>query len=989
MPERGAAGGRPHLAAGLIAFVATLAYVLPFRAYGLNLDDEGTLLYELLRVLRGDVPYVDFRTGYTPGYFYLSAGLWKLTGALPAFRATLGGVHALTACGLALLLAGLVRPALAVLVPLLYVAFIPVLPGEFCAFNVPYPAWFATLGWIATAGAMTAFVRRRRRALLAVAGIAAAVTFSMKPNAGVLVLGAALAALLLPDGDRSGAPAATRSGTPSAVVWYGLWAAVLAVVAVTLGGVPAPTDALVYLAPIALALAALPTASRVGRRGTFGDAAMLLGTFAAPTLPWLAYFVHRLGVRGFLREVLLVGSGAARLYYTPYPAFERWAVLVAALAIGVTLLGVLVRDRRVGLRLALGALVLAIGAGVAAIAGVAVMPERLVWSLIWQLESAAFPLTLLVHLAGACWLWRHRRDACAAAASVLLLFGMFMHLQLYPRADFMHLVGALPLTTAFAAVLLDRVLDWWQAGASGSWGRRGVGVVAAIVLGAVMLLRISPSVAALGTRPRFVLPFAVARVGVEATHAADLRSLAAASAALASRVPTGAATLGFPALDVALFLTGARNPTPYTYFFPGRPDHGEEAEVVDALAADAPAALVSVNRHFTFFDEAPPYYFLLRRFVRARYGLVARAGRYDVLAAVAGGRSAPADGHAVPDAPGEESVAASDLGALLQAATADDAAVRETAVRTVLSAVERRGGTGLEVDVAAQALDRRRQLLLLRAIRDARDARAASYLLSTARGADPRLIREALDAMERTRAELVARRYLWAGRFDVDAWPGRAALTDALRTALLDRDAPAPAVAFAAVVAGALGDAASEPALRARLAAGTPSAARSGVTPLADATSTASAALALVDLAPAHLGCALTPLLDRRDGAVVALVPALLLELLARDGGADVETRRCLGDVIAGGGAAAADAVWIAAALVDPSLVSVLRDASRSPDVAIRQAAVWGLGELPPTADTRAALASVRVEDADQVVRALTTATAKVEGRVPRALAAR
>jgi hypothetical protein len=987
MPERGPAGRRRRVAAGLVTLVMTLAYLVPFRTYGLNLDDEGTLLYELVRVLRGDVPYVDFRTGYTPGYFYLNAGLWKLAGNVATFRLALDGVHALTACGLAVLLAGHVRLALAILVPLLYVAFIPVLPGEFCAFNAPYPAWFATLGWIVTAGAMTAFVRRRRRAALAIAGVAAAATFSMKPNAGILVTSAALAALLVMDGDGP-ASAASR------VVWYMLWAAVLAVVALVLGGSPAPVDVLVYLVPIAVAMAALPTAARVGRRETPGDALVLLSAFAVPTLPWLAYFVARLGVRGLLREVLLVGSGAAQLYYTPYPAFERWALLVAALAVGVAVLGALVRRRRVAAWTALVAIGLVIGGGVMAVARLGVMPERLVWSLIWQLESAAFPLMLLVHVAGAWWLWRHRRDRRVAPVTVLLLFGMFMHLQLYPRADFMHLVGALPLTTAFAAVLLERVLVWWQSGLPPARAHRAVGLVAAVVLGAVMVLRISPSVAVLGATPRFTLPFAVAPVGVEVAHAADLQSLAVASAALASRVSPGAATLGFPALDVALFLTGARNPTPYTYFFPGRPDHGEEAEIVDALAADLPAALISTNRHFTFFDEAPPYYFLLRRFVRARYRLATRDGRYDVLtraSAPAVPPATPPESPAVPPEspaiPAELPGGAADIGTLLEAATADDAIVREAGVRTLLSALERRGDPGLEVDVAAHGLDRRRQLLLLRTIRDARDVRAASYLLATARGADPRLAREALDAMERTRAELVARRYLWAGRETVAAWPGRAALVAAARETLIDRDAPAPAAAFAAITAAALGDAASEPALRAWLAAGTPAGMTVGV-PLADATTTASAALALVDLAPAHLGCALTSLLSRRDSTVVALVPTLLLELLDRDRQADGEPRRCLRDLIAGGGAAAADATWVAAALADPTLVPVFRAAIQSADVAVRQAAAWALGELPPTAETRAALATAAIDGADPVARAVATATAKMEGRVPRALSA-
>src|SRR5207247_1662417 len=69
----------------------------------------------------------------------------------------------------------------------------------------------------------------------------------------------------------------------------------------------------------------------------------------------------------------------------------------------------------------------------------------------------------------------------------------------------------------------------------------------------------------------------------------------------------------------------------HSYFFPGRPDHREEAEIIDVLAASTPAALVSLNRGFSFFDAAPAYYFLLRRFVQSRYALAGRYGRFDVL----------------------------------------------------------------------------------------------------------------------------------------------------------------------------------------------------------------------------------------------------------------------------------------------------------------------------------------------------------------------
>ncbi len=505
---------RERAAIALVAAALTLVYLVPFRAYGLNVDDEGTLLYELQRVLAGDLPYVDFRTGYTPGFFYASAALWGLAGDVPTFRALLACLHALTVAGLAFLLARRVRPMLALGVPLLYLAFIPVFPGDFCAFNVPYPAWFATAAWVATAGAMVAFVERRRRVWLVVAGLAAAAALGMKPNAGVFAIAAAAAVVLAVEARPE------EAGQGTGALWLLLWAGVLGGVAAAFGVRVRAVDALVYLAPLAAALAALITRARLHRPGLTGDVLALLVPFVLASAPWLAFFVQRLGREDFIREVLLIGSGAAELYYAPYPVFTPWALVVVALVLAVAVSGALVRRRGLRPAVAAAAMLVALAAALGAVLRLGLMPERLTWSIIWQLESAAFPLVLAAHVAGVAWLWR-RRHASPAWAVVLVLFALFMHLQLYPRADFMHLVGAAPLTAVLAAVLLDRVLRWWEEGTTPS-ARRAVSFVTGSLLVGAIVLRVSPSLAALAAAPRFILPFAVAPVGVEREHAADL-----------------------------------------------------------------------------------------------------------------------------------------------------------------------------------------------------------------------------------------------------------------------------------------------------------------------------------------------------------------------------------------------------------------------------------------------------------------------------------
>ena len=68
-----------HVIPALI-FVVSLLYLLLFRRHSAVDPDEGIVLQGADRVLRGEVPYRDFFSFYTPGSFYLVAGLFKLFG---------------------------------------------------------------------------------------------------------------------------------------------------------------------------------------------------------------------------------------------------------------------------------------------------------------------------------------------------------------------------------------------------------------------------------------------------------------------------------------------------------------------------------------------------------------------------------------------------------------------------------------------------------------------------------------------------------------------------------------------------------------------------------------------------------------------------------------------------------------------------------------------------------------------------------------------
>src|SRR5262245_52130674 len=131
---------------GLLVVILSLAYFGMLAPYGLELADEGHLVHQIYRTYLGQIPYIDFHTGYTPGVYYLNAALFALFGPnLLVVRLCLAVINGLSIGCLYWVGRRLGASRIAAATAgLLYVAFIPFFDGRFAPSNIPYPAWYVT-----------------------------------------------------------------------------------------------------------------------------------------------------------------------------------------------------------------------------------------------------------------------------------------------------------------------------------------------------------------------------------------------------------------------------------------------------------------------------------------------------------------------------------------------------------------------------------------------------------------------------------------------------------------------------------------------------------------------------------------------------------------------------------------------------------------------------------------------------------------------------
>lgn len=774
-------------------FIVGLLYFGTFVRYGINLHDEGTLLYQIERVADGQVPYTEFHIGYTPAVYQVHATLMRWFGVdvVPG-RWFLAIVNSLTLAVLTRL-AALVLPAAASWIPAaLYMVSIPVHRGEFAAFNIPYPVWYNTLLFALSVLAIIRFGESGRLLWLVTSGVAAGINFAFKPNAGLLNV-AALGVALLAICPAVRSQASVRRRRVETTWWWCFAAAVFAGVVGVFSGGAGPREYWLFVAPAAVALLiggwrSLVSEEAPGKPNVITASVLLCAGFAVVNLPWIATVLARLGAQRFAVDVLFLGAGFEKFYYLAYPPTAPLAFLLLAGAIVAYFLPG--RLRRFGPPPdLLVALVPPVAIAALVYLGThATMPDGFIAAIQSEAERFALAVTpcghALVLLLCVAVIGSPSRDRVESLRlTILSIAAIFMYMQLYPRTDYMHWITAAPLSLVVGGAVTKWIAIRWADGVSRP-RRVLVGVVFALPFVGYVMLRAAgafsglyvPADGGLRPVPQITLDNARAGLHINAGRAPRYAELARVARFVTEYTEPGEEVFTFPALDIVSFLSDRHNPTRHGYFYPRWPGHDWEAEVVADLMIRRPRLAVVLWGHAPFFVEAPLYYYALTSYLDSEYRLLTEIGRYAVLvrrdARLTAADARPASAAVEREIEKVADRAADDVAArfkqtgspaelhvaeatMLERGTPelrgllrhDDPAVRDATVEALRHARDPETANALLSGVVAGRFSARESLIAVRTVGNGADARCLGLLLRLLRHPDPRIVDAAKTAM--------------------------------------------------------------------------------------------------------------------------------------------------------------------------------------------------------------------------------------------------
>jgi hypothetical protein len=635
-PAQGWCNHRLEERLAILALVAALSAELALIWVGLDAQDEGYFLEQASRVLRGDVPYRDFETLYTPGILYLHAALLNLTGAphVTPLRAVGLVARVLLSGGLYVLCRPLVRPAFAVLPGLYVLVALDRVPQTW----EPHPGWPSAAVTVIT---VWAFARlpglntgRRTRWLIAI-GAATALVFAFKQNAGVF-LGLALIVFTAWHGVDGVSTRVTPQLRAAQILL--LFALVLAT-AWLIQPHASLAIAAYFLVPIvAVGVAALcsVSVSSTGRplRSWLKTLAFLgLGYFVI-TVPWMTVLISVLGGRVELLKGFVGAVDQDTLWYPlKGPVGGAWASLLG----GAVAVVAATRARH-------NRLLLLVASGLAlvfAVCGVLLTgePDESAWlavTLAPQRMALGLPILLPVVsiVIGAWWLsrspptratWRLR---WIAVASALIL------LTEYPRVDEVHLAWSAGLSLATGAVVLGQAYVKLANG----WGLHGV--QRGVLVAALTAVPAATALANLSTRTQgLVDAWRVTRLvvltglpAVEGIVVAGEQASGVVAAAHYVRATTmpGEPIFVYPSSPLLYVMTERTNRTRFAHLYPGAASADALNGIIEALG-QIPVRVVIVSETALSFWGPAAANQPLEDYLARSYAEVARFGEYRVL----------------------------------------------------------------------------------------------------------------------------------------------------------------------------------------------------------------------------------------------------------------------------------------------------------------------------------------------------------------------
>lgn len=649
---------RRSLIGGLV-FALGLAYFGFFVDYGINFADEGALLSQMSRLADGEVPWVDFHIGYTPGVYYSHAFLMRLFdhSIMPGRWLLVAVISATMALLYFFTLAVSGRSWVGLLPSFIYLATIPIHAGNFASSNIPYPVWYVVLFWVAGFLCLFRFGHSQRYRWLWAGSLFAGLNFLFKPNVGLFHLAAAsfvcLAIIPLQDDGTWGWRRRLNRG-----LWWAWWLGVLLGLALVFSGRAGAREMELFLLPVSVSALVVLWRSAVvpattGHPRVLPCAAILGGGFLAVNVPWLAWAHHLLGTQRFLERVLFFGADFEKFYFIAHPPVLGGLLVGLAAVVLLVAAPTRLRGSRLSPQLAMVLGFIASAAGLYAAVRFRPMPQGFFHAVMSEFEFRVFAATQLIHWLGL-WIWmrsigttrEHRGPSLNLC--VLCVGALFLYLQLYPRTDFMHWVTAAPMSAALAAYLIGRLSEAWSSERSGMprWVIPAILVSPMLFVGSLRMhrainARIDMVAGRLQRAPEVRLANSRAPVSINVGRAGDYGELSALLNFLDEATVPGERIFTFPSLDIVSYLSGRNNPTRHGYFFPGWPGHEVEAEVIAALETTPPRFVVVRHWHPLFFARASLYYYALDDFIEQNYRQYARFGSYLVFAH----RSTGPDGH--------------------------------------------------------------------------------------------------------------------------------------------------------------------------------------------------------------------------------------------------------------------------------------------------------------------------------------------------------